>query len=410
MSQITNFNTGSTGTVTSVSGGVGINITGVPTINPTVNLDIPVTIAHGGTNSTTFTSNAVVYFDGVQLVNITNGASGTVLTSTGVATVPAFSAVPGITITGTAGSPLTGNSFTFSGGSSGAVYTGAGTTMTTSFAGLLANGGNINLSTDAVAGNVNIGTGSDSKQVIIGSTAIGSTTSVRTGNGSLAISTTGGGLDISSATGALNISNDASNTVVKLGTGAAIKTVTVGSATSSSRTDILSGSGNVFLNGGFKVTAGGINTNPVQPAFRAYASSDANNATGDGTIVLAPFDSAILNQGNYYDSSIGVYTFTAPVTGVYMLGCSIYIDTIAITNNVMVIDIVTTGQTYSTYCNPFYEQAVTGPGPLVKTQSVLTSMSAGNTAFVQVTVSGGTKTVNVKAGSGLGYFWGYLAC
>jgi hypothetical protein len=98
MSQITTFLQPSgpgSGTVTSVSGGVGINITGVPTINPTVNLDVPVVIANGGTNAITFANTfGVVYFDGTRLVDTTVGTSGYTLTSNGVGLAPTFQATP----------------------------------------------------------------------------------------------------------------------------------------------------------------------------------------------------------------------------------------------------------------------------------------------------------------------------
>lgn len=123
------------GTVTSVSGGVGINITGVPTVNPTVNLDVPVTIAHGGTNAVSFTTtDGVVYFDGTSLVTTAVGTAGDVLTSNGAGMAPTFQSAGGgsITINGDSGS-ITGSTLTFTGGSSGAVFTGSMTTMTESF-------------------------------------------------------------------------------------------------------------------------------------------------------------------------------------------------------------------------------------------------------------------------------------
>lgn len=106
------------GTVTMVSGGVGINITGNPTINPTVNLDIPVTIAHGGTNATSMTNtNGVNYFNGTSIVTTTVGTAGQVLTSQGAGLPPIFSSfAPGgvvsvsgghdIFISGTASNPI----------------------------------------------------------------------------------------------------------------------------------------------------------------------------------------------------------------------------------------------------------------------------------------------------------------
>lgn len=98
MSQITTFLQPSgpgSGTVTSVTGGTGINITGVPTVNPTVNLDVPVVIANGGTNAITFANTfGVVYFDGTRLVDTTVGTAGFTLTSNGVGLAPTFQATP----------------------------------------------------------------------------------------------------------------------------------------------------------------------------------------------------------------------------------------------------------------------------------------------------------------------------
>lgn len=228
MSQISSYEHLSgpgSGTVTSVTGGVGINITGTPTVNPTVNLDVPVTVPHGGTGNTTFTayslivagttntgafqnvvgvgtsgqflqsqgaaalpqwvtdpgasgastfhtdsgdataaSNAITIHGGsnistsgatsvvtinvagttnhtVQLGNaggsltsLTNGTTGQVLTAqTGADPIWAAASSTGIvTINGTSGS-VTGATVTLTGGTSGAIFTGVGTTMTESF-------------------------------------------------------------------------------------------------------------------------------------------------------------------------------------------------------------------------------------------------------------------------------------
>lgn len=91
------------GTVTSVSGGVGIVITGNPAINPTVNLIVPVVIANGGTNATSFaTVDGVVYYDGTRLVTTSAGSAGQILTSQGPGLPPVYAANAGGTITLTA--------------------------------------------------------------------------------------------------------------------------------------------------------------------------------------------------------------------------------------------------------------------------------------------------------------------
>ena len=108
MSQIAVYNTsgggGGTGTVTSVTGGTGINITGVATINPTVNLTVPVVIANGGTNATSFaTTDGVVIYNGTRLVTLAStGTAGQILVSNGAGVAPSFQTNSGGTITLTA--------------------------------------------------------------------------------------------------------------------------------------------------------------------------------------------------------------------------------------------------------------------------------------------------------------------
>jgi hypothetical protein len=102
MSQITTFERLSgpgSGTVTSVTGGVGINITGVPTVNPTVNLNVPVIVANGGTGKTTFTPYAVITAGTTATGPFQNvvgvGTLGQFLQSQGAAALPQWVTDPG---------------------------------------------------------------------------------------------------------------------------------------------------------------------------------------------------------------------------------------------------------------------------------------------------------------------------
>jgi hypothetical protein len=69
--------------------------------------------------------------------------SGFVLTSNGASAIPSFQAASSasITITGDSGGGLTGNSFTFTGGSTGLTFAGSGTTETLGGTLVVANGG-----------------------------------------------------------------------------------------------------------------------------------------------------------------------------------------------------------------------------------------------------------------------------
>lgn len=63
------------------------------------------------------------------------------------------------------------------------------------------------------------------------------------------VSFTGGTITANSGTNAISISTDASATTVNIGTGGAVKTVTLGSTTSTSATNVKSGSGGIGLTG-----------------------------------------------------------------------------------------------------------------------------------------------------------------
>jgi hypothetical protein len=111
-------NISTSGAVTSVTGGTGINITGTPTA-PVVNLTMPVAIAHGGTNAASIaTTDGTVIYDGTRLVTTATGTANQVLTSNGPGVAPTYKNVSvsgavtsvtggtGMNITGTATAPI----------------------------------------------------------------------------------------------------------------------------------------------------------------------------------------------------------------------------------------------------------------------------------------------------------------
>jgi hypothetical protein len=136
--------TGSGGTVTSISAGTGITLTPNPiTTTGSVALTIPVVVSSGGTGATTLTSNGVLLGNGTSPITATTaGTTGQVLTGvTGSAPTFQAPAASSITITGDSGGGLTGNSFTFTGGTTGLTFAGAGSTETLGGTLVVANGG-----------------------------------------------------------------------------------------------------------------------------------------------------------------------------------------------------------------------------------------------------------------------------
>ncbi len=324
--------------------------------------------------------------------------SGYVLTSTGASSLPTWQ-VNGssttIDITGDTGPTLTGNDFVFSGGSTGLSFAGSTgpDTLTLSFAGITANGGTVSLATDATTSTINVGTGAGVKTSTFGSTNSTSATTMQSGSGALNVTATGGALTINSGTGALSVSSDASATTVNIATGGAAKTLTVGSTNTTSSTAIKSGSGNVAINSGLTIDSTGRNTNAAQPAFQAWATA-VTDVTGDGTGYNIVFDNVVFNRGSNFD---GTSTFTAPVTGLYMLNCSLFMANITAAHTDVSLAIVTSNAIYrSCQINPGVVAVnVAINGNMGLSFSVLADMDASDTALVNVNVSGSTKTVDV---------------
>lgn len=124
-------------------GSSGITTTGAGS-TMTIELDIPVSIAHGGTNATSMaTTDGTVYFDGTRLVTTATGTVGQILTSAGAGVAPSYQnpAASSISITGNSGGTLTGDAFTFTGGTTGLTLAGSGSTETLGGTLVIANGG-----------------------------------------------------------------------------------------------------------------------------------------------------------------------------------------------------------------------------------------------------------------------------
>lgn len=110
-------------------------------------LSTPVTVANGGTGDTSLTAYAVLC-GGTTTTNPVQsiasvGTSGQFLTSNGAGALPTFqtAGAASITITGDSGGGLTSSSFTFTGGTTGLTFAGAGSTETLGGALVVANGG-----------------------------------------------------------------------------------------------------------------------------------------------------------------------------------------------------------------------------------------------------------------------------
>lgn len=140
-------------------------------------------------------------------------------------------------------------------------------------------------------------------------------------------------------------------------------------------------------------------TQPLQPSFLAVDGTGATDVTGDGTNYSQLWPTEIYDQNNDFNSS----TFTAPVSGRYLLQASVLIQNMLVTHGDRNFRITTSNRVYSTNRN--YSLAETN-----NTMSliVIADMDAGDTASVNITISGSTKTVDIIGNATLNFFSGTL--
>jgi hypothetical protein len=133
-------------------------------------------------------------------------------------------------------------------------------------------------------------------------------------------------------------------------------------------------------------------TKPLQPAFQAAATAQSN-VTGDSTAVT-PVWSERFDQNSDFD---GTSTFTAPVTGRYLIGVTTDIRGLAAANTVGIVRIVTSNLTYPLgnidIGNIINSDLVIGFGG-----TVLADFDAADTATVLIDIRGAAQVVDLQTG------------
>jgi len=148
------------------------------------------------------------------------------------------------------------------------------------------------------------------------------------------------------------------------------------------------------------VDSNGHVTMPSQPAFQVQPSSDQNNVDDNDTIA---FGTEEFDQNGDFASN----TFTAPVTGRYLLTASVRVDNIDTAANWVRIEIITSNQDYK---SSIIDVGVLASDPNYWTfeQTVLADMDANDTAKVQYGQSGGAVQSDINQGDT--FFSGHLVC
>jgi len=141
------------------------------------------------------------------------------------------------------------------------------------------------------------------------------------------------------------------------------------------------------------------------PAFAAYLSVTATNATGDGSAYQIACNTEIYDAlGNF--GGLGKI-FTAPEDGLYGFVMGAYIYPLTSNHTYAYDALVTSNRTY--FLNERNPYAVAYQNTYNSTGfNILAQMDAGDTAWPEIVVSGGSKTVNVYGSNTYTFFSGHL--
>ena len=153
---------------------------------------------------------------------------------------------------------------------------------------------------------------------------------------------------------------------------------------------------------GLAIDSAGHVTMPLQSCFSAYNNLAQSNVTGDDTMYTVLFDTERFDLNGDFASN----TFTAPVTGKYLLSSSIGLTGYTSSSTYSNMYLVTSNFTYSAFAGTQVENN------FFFSFSIVADMDASDTAIVKVNAGGdGAKVVDVANGAdGLCFFsWCLLA-
>lgn len=232
-------------------------------------------------------------------------------------------------------------------------------------------------------------------------------------NNTIRIGTTGTGAGQQNQcflAGAITFGDSGATETHSLAAGAGIKTVTLGSTTTSSSLALKYGTADFTLASATGTVMSALDTGeityPLQSAFLGYLASSDLNRTGNGTTYTIGTNTAfteVFDQNSDFNTN---GTFTAPVTGRYQITSAVTITGVTIANT-FVLNLVTSNRTYRV------TQFTGGvPDNFPNLVTVLADFDAADTWTTTVTVSGEAGLTDDILGSTTvqTYMCGYLAC
>lgn len=149
----------------------------------------------------------------------------------------------------------------------------------------------------------------------------------------------------------------------------------------------------------WETSSAGHITQPLQASFLVTDGTGASNVTGDGTVYTQLWPTEVFDQGSNFASN----TFTAPVTGRYLLTVNVMLDNLLAAHTGRELRLVTSNRDYRNNYN--FLLAETDHSMDI---AVIADMDENDTATVTLVVSGSTKTVDIDPDARFNFFSGSL--
>jgi len=148
-----------------------------------------------------------------------------------------------------------------------------------------------------------------------------------------------------------------------------------------------------------RITSSGEITKPLQPAFNVHPASEQSNVAINQNVTVV-FGTERFDVGSNFSSN----TFTAPVTGKYLLTTNLYLDDFDASADYFQTEIHTSNYTYKVISESSSNDHDTYN---FSSLSVVADMDANDTAIVRVFQGSGAAQVDIEIGSS---FTGALIC
>ena len=144
---------------------------------------------------------------------------------------------------------------------------------------------------------------------------------------------------------------------------------------------------------GIAISASGEITMAAQPCVLAYNGATDSNVTGDGTTVTVDYSHEVFDQNGDFATD----TFTAPITGRYLLAIQVHFSDIAANMTVCTLIIVTPNTNYKLVQDIAAVASANNNGGIP--MAVIAALDASDTVTVSAQISNGSLAADIAGGS-----------